>query len=113
MKVVPVQFESLGQESPVGSVRTWCVQTAADLLADEVGDLKGARAGQSRAALIHQQELGVEWSGVLQHHNTGIHRVATWFCFLMISFVVQNKKRATFNFHAKVLDFYSNCLNIT
>lgn len=67
---VPVEFESLGEESPVGSVGARGVQTAADLLPDEVGDLKGARAGQSRAALIHKQEIGIQWPGVLQPRNT-------------------------------------------
>lgn len=72
VKVAPVEFESLGEESPVGSVGARRVQAAADLLPDEVGDLKGARTGQSWAALVHQQEISVEWPGVLhqREHRT-------------------------------------------
>lgn len=72
VQVLPFEFESLGEESPVGSAGARCVQTAADLLPDEVGDLKGARAGQSRAAVIRQQEISVQWPGVLRHHNNTV-----------------------------------------
>lgn len=84
-QVVPVEFESLGEESPVGSVRARRVQAAADLLPDEVGDLKGARAGQSRAALIHHQEISVEWPGVLQQHNTTPEHNTVSHCLFLFS----------------------------
>lgn len=63
---IPVEFQSLGQQSPVGSVGAGGVQTAADLLSDEVRDLECARASQGRGTVVHQKEIGIQRSDVLE-----------------------------------------------
>lgn len=50
---LPLQFESLRQHSPVRSIGAGRIQAAADLLSDEVRDLKGAGSRQGRRVAVH------------------------------------------------------------